>query len=478
MAERPNIILIMTDQQRYDSIAALGFPYAVTPNIDAMVEKGVALTNCHITAPSCVPSRASLFTGYYPHTTGVLANGQKWQRTWVEHLREAGYRCVNVGKMHTIPYNSDSGFHERYVVENKDRYLEGRWYFDEWDKALAANGLVKQQREHYRKLDDYRDRLGCFDWELPEALHSDAFVGNMAKWWVETYPTTEPLFLQVGFPGPHPPFDPPARYTEAYLKRNDLPLPKPTKEELDSLHQELKDKRKHDVEVDHDSVVWSLDPTEDQMQRLWAHYLGNVTLIDEKVGELLESLEARGYLEDAIVIFTSDHGECLGEHGLVQKWSMYDVVTRVPTVIWSTAGRFEGGRSIDGLCQLFDLGPTILEYAGITPPKSFEAQSLKPALEGKDWTPRAHVFCEQIGDVAMAGGVEFMTGVRSDSWKLVHFKGSTDGQLFDLEHDPMEVKNLWSDPAHDDKKRELLDVLRDWLIESNFKTRDVMAGAR
>lgn len=478
MAERPNIILIMTDQQRYDSIAALGFPYAVTPNIDAMVEKGVALTNCHITAPSCVPSRASLFTGYYPHTTGVLANGQKWQRTWVEHLREAGYRCINVGKMHTIPYNSDSGFHERYVVENKDRYLEGRWYFDEWDKALAANGLVKQQREHYRKLDDYRDRLGCFDWELPEALHSDAFVGNMAKWWVETYPTTEPLFLQVGFPGPHPPFDPPARYTEAYLKRNDLPLPKPTKEELDSLHQELKDKRKHDVEVDHDSVVWSLDPTEDQMQRLWVHYLGNVTLIDEKVGELLESLKARGYLEDAIVIFTSDHGECLGEHGLVQKWSMYDVVTRVPTVIWSTAGRFEGGRSIDGLCQLFDLGPTILEYAGITPPKSFEAQSLKPALEGKDWTPRAHVFCEQIGDVAMAGGVEFMTGVRSDSWKLVHFKGSTDGQLFDLERDPMEVKNLWSDPAHDDKKRELLDVLRDWLIESNFKTRDVMAGAR
>jgi arylsulfatase len=123
MADKPNIILIMTDQQRYDSIAALGFPYAITPNIDALVEKGVALTNCHITAPSCVPSRASLFTGYYPHTTGVLANGQKWQHTWVEQLRDVGYHCVNVGKMHTIPYDSDSGFHERYVVENKDRYL-------------------------------------------------------------------------------------------------------------------------------------------------------------------------------------------------------------------------------------------------------------------------------------------------------------------------------------------------------------------
>ncbi len=478
MADRPNIILIMTDQQRYDSIAALGFPYAVTPNLDALVEKGVTLTDCHINAPSCVPSRASLFTGYYPHTTGVLANGQCWQRTWVEQLRDAGYRCVNVGKMHTIPYNSDSGFHERYVVENKDRYMEGRWYFDEWDKALAANGLVKQQRETYRKREDYRERLGAFDWELPEELHSDAFVGNMAKWWVDTYPPTEPLFLQVGFPGPHPPFDPPARYSEPYLKRNDLPLPKPSAQELHSLHQELKEKRQHDVEVDHDSVVWNLDPSPEQMQRLWAHYLGNVTLIDEKIGELLEALKARGYLEDAIVIFTSDHGECLGDHGLIQKWSMYDVVTRVPTIIWSTANRFEGGRELNGLCQLFDLGPTILEYAGITPPKSFEARSLKSALETGEWTPRTHVFCEQIGDVAMSGGVEFMTGVRSDGWKLVHFKGSSDGQLFDLKSDPGEVHNLWSDPAYEAQKRELLDVMRDWLIESNYRTRDVTAGVR
>ena len=151
-AERPNIILIMTDQQRYDSIAALGFPYVETPNLDRLVKEGTTFTNCHITAASCVPCRASLFNGYYPHTTGVLANGQAWQRTWVEKLAASGYRCVNMGKMHTIPYNAPAGFHERYVVENKDRYMEGRWYFDEWDKALAAHGLVKQQRERYRKL--------------------------------------------------------------------------------------------------------------------------------------------------------------------------------------------------------------------------------------------------------------------------------------------------------------------------------------
>ena len=178
-----------------------------------------------------------------------------------------------------------------------------------------------------------------------------------------------------------------------------------------------------------------------------------------------------------MVIFTSDHGECLGDHGLSQKWSMYDAVTRVPTILWSTAGRFPGGRRIDGLCQWFDLGPTILELAGLTPPATFEARSLLPALEGRDWTARPYVFCEQGGDVSLTG-TDFITGVRSAGWKLVHFRGSDEGQLFDLAADPGETRNLWDDPAHLDKRRELLDVIRDWLIESNVRTRDRQAASR
>ena len=140
---RPNIILMITDQQRYDTIRALGFPYMETPNLDRLVEGGVSFDNCFITAPSCAPARASLFTGYYPHTTGIFKNGDSWTRSWVELLAGSGYHCVNVGKMHTSPFETGLGFHERYVVENKDRFLEGRYYFDEWDKALAARGLVK-----------------------------------------------------------------------------------------------------------------------------------------------------------------------------------------------------------------------------------------------------------------------------------------------------------------------------------------------
>lgn len=478
VASTPNIILIMTDQQRYETIRALGASWVDTPNLDRLVREGVSFSNCHITGASCVPSRASLFNGLYPHSTGIFRNGQPWSRTWVEQLAGAGYRCVSIGKMHTIPYNAPAGFHERYVVENKDRFMEGRWYFDEWDKALAAHGLKKQQRVLYRERADYRDRLGAFLWELPEHLHSDMFVGNMAQWWIDTYPTTAPLFLQIGFPGPHPPYDPPPRYADPYLKRRDIPLPRPTTEELENLPPALKEKRRHDVDVDHDSVVWSLDPTDEQLHRLWAHYGANMTLIDERIGAILAALDAKGYLENALVLFTSDHGDCLGEHGLVQKWAMYDCVTRVPLVAWSKHGLGAGrGRQIDGLCQLFDLAPTILERAGCEVPATFEARSLNPALNGDDWAPRATVYCEQAGDTNLTGS-ELITMVRTDQWKLVHYKGEPYGQLFDLVTDPGETNDRWNDPVCAPIRQSLLDNLRDWLIQSNYATRDHMAAAR
>jgi arylsulfatase A-like enzyme len=469
MPDRPNIILIMTDQQRYDTIRALGYPYMDTPVLDRMIGEGTHFTRCYVTGASCVPSRASLFTGYYPHTTGVLRNGSTWRRTWVEDLAKAGYRCVNVGKMHTIPFLTPAGFHERYNVENKDRFLEGRYYFDEWDKALAAHGLVKQQRSLYRQRPDYKERLGAFLWELPEHLHSDVFVGNLARWWIDAHPPAQPLFLQIGFPGPHPPYDPMARYAEPYLKR-DLPLPRVSAADLAGQPPAYKILRQHNSEFDHDSLLWSLNPTHAQLHRMWAHYCANVTMIDERIGAILEALRRRGYLENAIVFFTTDHGDCMGHHGHSQKWTMYEDVVRVPLVAWSP-GRVPAGRQVDGMCQLMDLGATILEAAGLPIPESFEARSLLPALAGDDWQPREHVFTEQEGDTNLTG-TAFETMVRSRDWKMVHFLGEPHGQLFDLAADPGEETNLWESPAHVAPKQALLDVLRDWRIASSYHTRD------
>ena len=309
MEEKPNIIFIITDQQRFDTIRAAGYDYMETPNLDRLMEEGVSFEECFITAPSCAPARASLFTGHFPHTTGILKNADTWRKGWVQSLRDSGYLTVNAGKMHTWPFLTEMGFDQRYVVENKDRYLEGRYFYDEWDKALRARGLVKQQRELYRKLPDYKERLGAFEWELDEDMHPDNFVGDLASWWIRNYPVEDnPLFLQIGFPGPHPPYDPLPKYIEKYIHK-DLKIAPVTKEDLESQPEPFKGMRVHNTEVDHDSVVHMLDPAFVQRQRQRAHYLANVTMIDEKVGEIMEALEEKGYLENSVIIFTSDQGE-------------------------------------------------------------------------------------------------------------------------------------------------------------------------
>jgi arylsulfatase A-like enzyme len=461
---RPHIIFIMTDQQRFDTIRALGYDYVDTPNLDRLVNEGVTFTNCHITAPSCAPSRASLFTGHFPHTTGILRNADSWTRSWIKLVQDSGYRTINMGKMHSYPYHTPLGFEERYVVENKDRYLEERFYFDEWDKALRARGLVKQQRELYRARADYAESLGAFTWDLPADMQSDNFVGDMTSWYIRTKPKDDrPLFLQVGFPGPHPPYDPTPEFAEKYMKR-EIPLLDVTQDELDGQPEVFKEMRVHNSEVDHDSVVHMLNPTHEQRHRQRAYYMANVEMIDIKVGEIMDALEEKGYLENAVVIFTSDHGDCLTDHGHSQKWTMYDIIMRMPLIVWAP-GRFSGGRKIDGLCQLMDIGPAILELAGIEVPTEIEAKSLLPALQGNDWTSRDYVYAEHGRD-GILQEIDFMSMVRSRDWKLVHFLDSPEGQLFDLKNDPNEVRNLWDDANHIDQRRALLDELREWRIRS------------
>jgi len=486
MADRPNVVFITTDQQRFDTVAALGADHMDTPNLDRLVEEGVEFTDCHVTAPSCAPSRASLFTGYYPHTTGIYKNGDRWTRSWVEDLSESGYYTVNVGKMHTAPYDTHLGFDERYEVENKDRYLGDvpagepplpgeKFYLDEWDKALQARGLVKQQREFYRQWDDYEERLGAFEWELPEDAHPDVFVGDFVTRWLDHMPALDqPLFMEIGFPGPHPPYDPTPEYAEEYMDR-DLPMPKLSPADLDGQPEPLKALRQHHQEVDHDSVTHDPEASEEQLHRQRAYYYANVAMIDEQVGQILDALEANGY-DDTVVVFTSDHGEMLTDHGHIQKWTMYDEVTRVPTMVWSP-GRFEPD-TVDELVSLFDLGPTVLELADAPVDDSMEAESLVLALEGDEgWTGREVVFAEHAR-TGILRETEFMTMVRTDDWKLVHFVDHDEGQLFDLDADPEEEENLWNDPEVQDVKCDLVDELLTWRIESGVETAEWAADWR
>jgi arylsulfatase len=217
------------------------------------------------------------------------------------------------------------------------------------------------------------------------------------------------------------------------------------------------------VEMDNDSIAHSLNPTPEQMKRQRAYYLANVTMIDEKLGQILDGLDRNGYLDNSVVIFTSDHGDCLCDHGHSQKGVMYDAATQVPAIIWSP-GRFEGGRRVDGLCSWMDLGPTVLEIAGLEAPGTMEAMSLLRSLNGEGQKLRDYVFSE----FPSQGGM--MTMVRSHEWKLVDFSNQDYGQLFNMQKDPDEVVNLWEHPEAQDVKSDLRDAMRTWLIQSNLET--------
>lgn len=472
MSDKPNIVFIITDQQRYDTINAFGFAYMDTPNLDQLAREGVYLTSCFAAAASCVPARASLFNCYYPHTTGVVHNAATWRHSWAENLAEAGYECVSLGKMHTQPMDAPAGFHTRMIVENKDRSMakRGRDFVDEWDKAIASANFQKPGLPSYRLLNDYADRLGAFEWPLPRELHADVFVGGLALDWIERRSTREkPFFLQIGFPGPHPPYDPPAEEAQPYMAR-DLAIRDVAPGDIESQPLPFQQLVRKHVEGDHDAVRHKVDSSREERQRQRAYYLANVTMIDREVGRIVDALEAAGALDDTILVFTSDHGDMLGDHGHSQKWTMYEQVIRLPLIIWSKNGFGRSG-PVEAMAQHMDIAPTLFDLAGVEYPASWEARSFAPALSDPSFEGRDAVYCEQGRDVVFRFS-DFVSMVRTCRWKYVHFLEGAAGQLFDLDNDPWEERNLWDSPDHAAQRREMHDRLTHWRLTSGYETRD------
>jgi arylsulfatase A-like enzyme len=464
----PNIVLIITDQQRADTIAALGAPWMHTPHLDRLVREGTAFTQCFVTSPVCVASRASLFTGKYPHGTQVFTNFQPWEPAWIKSLAAQGYHCVSIGKMHINPYDAAGGFHQRFVVENKDRplFLEerDRAIYDEWDKALRVRGLTKPSRfnRHAADPEGYKRALGAFTWHLDADMHSDNFVGNSACWWIADRKCADPLFLQIGFPGPHPPYDPLPEWLERYADA-DIPVPDVTDAELRRQPRAQRILRENMASLNFDSVNWRADASREDLLRLRRHYAANVSMIDMQVGRIMAALDARGYLDDAIVIFASDHADALGDHGHIQKWTMYDTVLRVPLVFWSKT-RVPAGRIRDELVQLIDVAPTILEAAGLPIPADFEARALWGTIEDRpDHRPRDTVYAEVARDHVQTGA-EFIIMRRCREWKLVVYLDGDEGELYDLGSDPGESNNLWSEPAVRERRDQMVAQTLRWSI--------------
>ena len=209
----------------------------------------------------------------------------------------------------------------------------------------------------------------------------------------------------------------------------------------------------------HESVIDMYSPDEEDIARMRRHYYAKITTVDEQLGRVIDALEERGFLDNSLLLFCSDHGELLGDHWMAYKWLMYDPIVHVPLIV-RDGRRDRAGEEIDDLVSLMDLGPTILAAAGVEVPSYLEGRSLVPYMEGPggDFAPREWVYCEDNYQLMMRG----------ERYKLVYYIGQDQGELYDLERDPHELWNLWDGAEHHALQRDLLAQLLRWLASSTY----------
>lgn len=459
--KKPHIILIMTDQQRFDTVGAWGYDHMVTPNIDRIAREGVSFRQAYCPAATCVPSRAATFTGRYPHTTGVYSfNPWAHHRSWVHDLAENGYWCVSMGKMHLKPRDAHGGFQERVIVENPtNKDLADGGADDDWGRYLSFHGIERPNDRHIHDPDWLKKCQGVA-WHEEERFHSDVFIGHSAVTWIERYRGDSPVFLQVGFTGPHEPWDPLARHLAMYEDKEVPPCAERINELDGKPARHLRHLERH-ATTNHESRIDLRGRTREEIARMKRHYFAKITTVDEQIGRVLDALENRGWLENSLLVFCSDHGELLGDHGLAYKWLMYDPIVHVPLIVRYPGSVDRPGKS-DELVSLIDVGPTVLEAAGVRVPPYFEGQSLMPLLRGEKVPARNHVFCEDDDQMM----------IRSRTHKLVYYIHEESGELYDLQEDPDELWNLWDEGKHRHVRDMMVSESFAWLAKSNFDTAD------
>ena len=457
LPERPHIILIMTDQQRFDTLAGWGYDYMSTPHMDRIAGEGVSFRQAFCPGATCIASRAAIFTGMYAHNTGTYSF-QHWaeHQNWIQDLADHGYWCVNIGKMHFSPRDVPGGFHERVIVENPTNMTHAQGGADDdWGRYLTFHGQTRPNGRNATDADWLRKHQGV-PWHLEERFHSDVFIGDSAVSWIDAYRGDNPLFLMVGLTGPHEPWDPLPRHLDLYAGR-EMPPRYLRDGELDEKPPQHRTHLEFHANTRHESQIDLRGASDAEIAEMKRHYFAKITTVDEQVGRVLDALERRGWLEDSLLIFCSDHGEMLGDHGLAYKWLMYDPIVHVPLII-RHPGSVSVPSAVDDLVSLMDLGPTILEAAGVEVPTYIEGRSLLPYLEGDDVEPRQYVYCEDNYQIMQ----------RSRTHKLVYYIGQEEGELYDLTKDPHELHNLWNVPEHAALKNELHMDLLSWLAGSTY----------
>lgn len=454
-----NILWICTDQQRYDTLGCYGNPYVRTPSLDRLAEMGTRYTRAYCQSPVCAPSRASFLTGRYPRTCRLRQNGQDFGGGEVllpKLFAGNGYMCGLSGKLHISACNqaacrvmeprTDDGYHYfRWSHHPGGIDAENNWPMNDYTMWLTGQGVT------YRS----EPRADCTYVEtgMDEAHHQTTWCVNTAMEFMESARSYgQPWLFSVNLFDPHHPFNPPEDYLERYLDMlDDIPLP-------DYMPGELKDKpvfqtKDHGGAYDTPGNYPYDSMTGKDHRMLRAAYWAMIDLIDVQVGRLLSYLKHSGQLDDTLILFHSDHGENLGDHGMYLKGPyFYENNVRVPLIIAGPGVR--KGES-QALVELTDLAPTLCDAAGIPVPAGMQGRSLWPQLTGRApmESHRESVYCEYYNsNINHRDPFAFLTMVFDGRYKLVRVHDRDGGQavlgeFYDLKTDPAETRNRFEDPS-------------------------------
>lgn len=433
---RPNILVICSDEHHPHLCSYAGHPYVKTPNLDRLAEMGTYFSRAYCTCPVCTPSRMSFITGKYVHQIDNWFIGVPLSRdemTWAKRLNEAGIHTTMIGKMDFCGEYQDGGFGDYKIIEKRGAYDP----YPRTSPLLSRlNGYVrKDKREHIIHSgiradvvtdgkNGHDDRLGFYD--------HDRIVTEWACEYLENKREEDaPWALYVGLLYPHWPFTVPKRYFEMY-DQNKIPMPVDFHIPINpDLHPEVQNFQR---------AQGLTDLTEKDIKRTLAAYYGMVTCMDEMIGKILDELERSGMMDSTYIIYTSDHGESLGEHGLFYKQCSYEGSVGVPLIFCGPD--IPGGRRVDIPVSLIDMYPTILDCAGLEKEKDRCGISWKKIISG-DYPERECVFAEYHGNFFRKDW--YM--LTDERYKYTFYIDGT-ASLFDIIEDPHEMNDLASRPEY------------------------------
>ncbi|WP_130858689.1 sulfatase family protein [Gracilibacillus phocaeensis] len=467
---KPNILWICTDQQRFDSLGCYGNEFVKTPHIDRLAERGVLFENCYSQSTVCTPSRASFLTGRYPRTNRCRQNGQAISNDEVlvtKLLADAGYKCGLSGKLHISPCHPSVAPEEEARID--DGYSQFHWSHHpqpDW----PTNEYTQWLQEKGKEFKPQSLETCSYVQYGPEVEdHQTTWCAEKAIQFMEANKNADkPWLFSVNFFDPHHPFNPPKQYLQRYLDRlQELPLRNYTKNELD--HKPIYQQVDHEGAYGMKGHLAYSEMNEHDHRMLRAAYWAMIDLIDDQVGRMIAALEETGQIDNTMIIFMSDHGELLGDHGIYLKGPhFYEGSVKVPFLV-SWPAKIREGQKIDHLIELVDLAPTLLEAASEPIYEGMQGQSLWPVLVKEDlaYSYRNDVYCEYYNvNLKDKKNITHATMVRNEDYKLVSYHGDKTGELYHLKDDPNEVENIWDHSAYQTIKMTLFQRLCDRMAET------------